>query len=306
MSNELWRTTLNTLRSQFESGAQRHHGVRCVLIHAGPGQRDRLRETPRAAPKGRLVEGGSAAYRLASTPEQCTWRRHYYIGEPAGAYLFGSLADDAGRALLGESSAAFEAFPTETLSARMDRGRWLWTLFDFAWQRRAGSPLRAAKWIWDREHMGITAFPYDTAQLRGLIKTSGGCIDIIRGWAERLPDYFFSEVRNVFMASVYTIDILLSELEPSQPNKPAWRRICIHKQPSGDDVVELDAREYRVRGSSADFLELLQAKQGASVLADTLRKQLGQRANRIYECLPPPLQTVIDKPGKGGTGYRML
>lgn len=211
MSNELWRTALSTVRSRFESGAQQYHGVCCVLIHAGPGQRDRLWETPRVAPKGKLVDGSFAVYRQAGTPEQCTWRRHYYIGEPTGVHLFWSLAADAGRALLGKSSAAFQAFPRETLSASTDRHRWLWTLFDLAWQQRIGSPLKAAKLIWDREHMGITTFPHDTAQLRGLNKIFGGGSDILRRWSERLPDYFCSEVRNVFMASVYAIDIVLSD-----------------------------------------------------------------------------------------------
>lgn len=306
MSNELWRTTLNTLRSRFESGAQQYRSVRCVLIHTGPGQRDRLWETPRVAPKGKFVDGSFAVYRQANTPERCTWRRHYYIGEPTGVHLFWSLATDGGRALLGVSSAAFQAYPRETLSAGTDLHRWLWTLLDLAWQQRVGSPLKAAKLIWDREHMGITTFPHDTAQLRGLSKIFGGGSDILRRWSERLPDYFCSEMPNVFMASVYAIDIVLSGAEEVGQDEPAWTRLQIDKQPSGDDIARLDGAEYRLRGSCADFLELVQAKQGDSVLASTLSCQSGQRANRVFDCLPPELQAIIDKPGKGGTGYRML
>ncbi len=223
MSNELWRTTLSTLRSRFESGAQQYTGVRCVLIHAGPGQRDRLAETPREAPEGRFVNGGFAAYEQADTPERCTWRREYYIGEPAGVYLFWRSANDAGRALLGQSPPAGQRFPRETLSVRTDRTRWLWTLFELGWQRRPGSPLKTTKLIWDRKRTGCTTFPYDTAQLRAISEMFGHSHEPFHKWAQELPDYFCSELSDVFMASVYGIDILLCGLNGRRRGKGAGK-----------------------------------------------------------------------------------
>ena len=212
MSHELWRTTLETLRDRFASGAQKHPGLCCALIHAGPGERSRIYERLQLCRgSSDFVDGGFAAYEETDTPDKCSWRHYYYVGDKAGVALFLNLARDAGRCLCSIPDDIVEPIPSLSRRAKTPAQAWVWSVFELAWQKRPGSPLKASKLIWDAEHTGVTTYPYDTEELRGLSRTLGGGPAFLQAWIERLPDYFCSELPDVFMASVYAIDILLSD-----------------------------------------------------------------------------------------------
>ena len=85
----------------------------------------------------------------------------------------------------------------------------------------------------------------------------------------------------------------------------AWKRLEIIEQRSGNDLAILDGQEYRLPSKAADLLIALQEAKGQMVLADTLTKTCGKRADHIYRSLPDELKPIIDAPGKTGQGYRM-
>ena len=88
--------------------------------------------------------------------------------------------------------------------------------------------------------------------------------------------------------------------------KPAWKRLKIITQTGGDDIAELDGKQYRLKSKQADFLRALQEAEGNMVLAQTLKDTLHKRADHVYSTLHGDLKRIIDAPGKDGTGYRML
>ena len=207
---ELWRTSLVTIREQL-TYAVRDASVACVLVQVGPSQygTNRIKQCPRPIDPKRLVNGGFDEYIRAQSPDAYTWRRTYYVGEKRDTYRYWSLAQDAGRVLRHQSSPAFDGLAEATLACRQDRSRWLYTVFDLAWQRRPGSPLHAEKKIWAPEHFGGTSFPYDQGQFQAITTRLGMRHPVLMEWAEQLPDYFFSELPDVFDASVHAIDLLL-------------------------------------------------------------------------------------------------
>lgn len=87
---------------------------------------------------------------------------------------------------------------------------------------------------------------------------------------------------------------------------PAWERLRLQIHTGGDDIAGLDGASYRLRGSAKSFLEILQNAKGGMVKATTIQNGIGERPSTIWNKLPPPLQKIIEKPGRGYTGYRML
>lgn len=96
------------------------------------------------------------------------------------------------------------------------------------------------------------------------------------------------------------------EDQEQAPPPPVWERLNVEENPSGDDIARLDHAEYRLIGKGGVFLRALQEKQGKMILAGTLSKAIGDRADHAYRALPGELQAIISKPGKGRRGYRML
>lgn len=94
--------------------------------------------------------------------------------------------------------------------------------------------------------------------------------------------------------------------QTEQKHAAAWKRLRIRRETSGNDIAQLDGREYRVRESGAAFLNVLKEAKGRMVKGRTLSESCSDRADRIYGKLPPELQSIIDLPGKGRQGYRML
>ncbi len=89
-------------------------------------------------------------------------------------------------------------------------------------------------------------------------------------------------------------------------DKPAWARLTVECQNQGNDLATLDGKAYRLQSGAAQFLKELQSAKGKPVLAATLTKNCGRRADRIHHALDSALKSIIDSPGKRGQGYRML
>ncbi|MEK6675133.1 MAG: hypothetical protein AABZ47_05685 [Planctomycetota bacterium] len=89
--------------------------------------------------------------------------------------------------------------------------------------------------------------------------------------------------------------------------KPAWARLVIHSSKGADDTAELDGKTFRLTGANdARFLETLQEQKGMTLSATSLGDAIDERPDRVYKRLKKSLQRIIEKPGKGRKGYRML
>lgn len=85
-----------------------------------------------------------------------------------------------------------------------------------------------------------------------------------------------------------------------------WRRLQL-TEGQGGDLAELDGETLRLTGQNdLPFLQALQEQQGGIIKAQVLEDGLGERPSRIWSRLPPELQAIVEKPLRGGTGYRML
>lgn len=88
--------------------------------------------------------------------------------------------------------------------------------------------------------------------------------------------------------------------------KPAWKRLTLRRS-SGGDLAELDGETYRLSGAGdADFLIMLKKAKGQPVPGRTLETKAQKRPDRVYKALHEALQKIIEKPGRGQEGYRML
>jgi hypothetical protein len=96
------------------------------------------------------------------------------------------------------------------------------------------------------------------------------------------------------------------ETESVTRSEPGWLRLDVRER-NGYGIAALDGREYQLRGTKdAGLLKALQAEQGDPISATVLESVLGEKPSRIFNRLAPEIQAIIDKPGRGAAGYRML
>jgi hypothetical protein len=121
------------------------------------------------------------------------------------------------------------ALPEETLAAKDDLHRWIYTVFDLAWKKPPESPLSAVRYIpvqamdqfmrtdesivYDLD--SIRAMPW-TDVVRRLDPNNRGWLDNLAGpyasWREQLPQYYASRIDDMVEASDWTIDWLIGKL----------------------------------------------------------------------------------------------
>lgn len=240
--------TLKTLRKRAESAACQFPNLRCVVIHAGPGAHAFLNQDPVPYKPGMSESGGFSVYRTGDTPDQSTNRRFYFIGPEDGIRLFRKLSADAGRCLTGLPAAILSSIPCESLKAATPDLRWLWCLFDLAWQQRPGTGLHAEKRI---EFSGL-GLQYAGEALRRQKASFKHPSELFRAYKKELSEYFYSELRDVFMDTVYAIDLLMSDLRPprasqstSTDSKSSGKRYTYEQIGKGTTLSKSTLREYR-------------------------------------------------------------
>ena len=69
-----------------------------------------------------------------------------------------------------------------------EQGRWIESMFEIAWQKLPGSPLRAKRLTWE----GNATFPYDPDELQ-ILRETGFMSEILKD-VPALPNHFFSEL----------------------------------------------------------------------------------------------------------------
>jgi hypothetical protein len=116
----------------------------------------------------------------------------------------------------------------ETLAAKQDLHRWIFTVYDIAWAKPSGSPLVATRYIpvqgldaamrtdesvrYDIEHLRST--PWSRVKRR--LDRWGGPVnlkDAYASWREKLPEYYASRIDDIVQASDWAIDWLVKRLE---------------------------------------------------------------------------------------------
>ncbi len=229
-------------RSAFES-VPAGDPLSCLVIHAAQSEKSRLSEPTHVLPGAAKVEVGRSGlysiWRAASESSDrgalasdeslsdpwCdvyvsedetseilgfmpTFRRVVFHGDIRRSTVFFDLAKDVGICLRGLPEQVLAQFPSVALTEMEDAYRWLWVLFELAWQRRPHSPLQAERRVWS----GVNSAPYDLAYFKSQKEMGILHPAFPPSWAEQLPAFFYSEVRDVFRASAYALDMLLEDV----------------------------------------------------------------------------------------------
>jgi DNA-binding CsgD family transcriptional regulator len=233
MSKPLWHSALETLRARFLAGATSHPGLKCLLVHAGPGERKREDEIPpiwgrvltkldtfgddRTYPNLHFGCGGRYEPRIQTLEQARTtdeesqaWRNLYFAGERAALTLFQQLATAAGICLESLPPERTASIAPDSFSRSSEFFRWACAVYDLAWSE-SHPVLAAPRRYWDAgNEPRICRLDYLWSSHVGPGRPDGA------------PDYYFAELTDVFMASVYAIDLLLDAGNGSgTPTPPA-------------------------------------------------------------------------------------
>lgn len=215
------------LRRRFETAGDRCGQLSCTMIDRSDLCSVAAPERHNAAARSGLplVAGGGSVSRLPRVVHgeieggrvrdwQC------YGGESAWT-AYDLLACDAGQLLLSFKSRP-ASIARATLTVSDDSERWLWALFDLAWDPAEGSPLVVSKMVWAQN----TFLFLD--QLPALRKQINPSVSVRRALAQipDPPDAFSSTIDDLFSSSCYAIDRLLIECAKSlsQPAEPGGHR----------------------------------------------------------------------------------
>lgn len=201
--------------------------------HVTPDRQPIYLKHPMVDAEGKPIVDSRGRGLMCDMPATRMWS---YCGTPAGSARFTELAERAGRALLGSPRHTLAWIPQDTLIAQTDEHRWVWTVFDLAWQGLHPS-LQAERKTWfrppkpapDVASADMVHVPYDLRQLRVLRKCGSASVLQPPGeWTERLPGYFISELPDVFQASADLINTVLdmaarteAEAQEAQPSSAA-------------------------------------------------------------------------------------
>lgn len=120
------------------------------------------------------------------------------------------------------------------------------------------------------------------------------------------PHIEFAACRDDFQDYLRAVAKHVGKKGVSPVKLPSWKKLTVKRSKSGDDFANLGNQRFRLKGrNAASFLEHLKQAEGASIKANTLEVILHERPARIFGKLPQSLQRIIDKPGRGRTGYAM-
>jgi hypothetical protein len=133
-------------------------------------------------------------------------------------------------ALVASASEQFTSIlPAETLAAKQDLHRWIFTVYDIAWKKPPGSPLSATRYIpvqgldagmqteesilYDLDHIRST--PWSTLEQR-LDKNRWGSFAHFKepyaAWGVELPMCYASRIDDIAQSSDWAIDWLVKQL----------------------------------------------------------------------------------------------
>jgi len=248
MTRERWQASLESVRRRFESAADQYDGVTCVLIHWGARDlpvAERLHGYPhRFFGSGKPADGGMGSYRVKRLGRRkylVVTREHFYLcrrnADREGAAVFERQATEAARYLAEIPKSIFSQVSIPSLKrhelSNTAATRWVWFLFDLAWQQAPDSPRHTQRTIWgllegeDRSlPESVVCLPHDKAAIsryREEHGDGGGKLPFLAKWAERLPNRYFSAIPDVFAFSAWAVNTILPvETVPPPPPPKTW------------------------------------------------------------------------------------
>ena len=209
--DELWRTSLERIQKRFQAAVDERCRLKCYLIQSAVPGSSRRTDLPDELhpfvgqdngavrePQTNLVDGSIASelglrrtHRFFSAGRD-SLDRYQEAAKSAGAIVEG-LPTRLQRFL-------WERLPAGAYLANSPIGVWTDTVFELAWRDIAGVPLLARKFAWsgnlsvDLEE--LDSFLATTSQVPSEIKSP--------------PDRWYSQIDDLFAASIAAIDVLLS------------------------------------------------------------------------------------------------
>jgi len=143
---------------------------------------------------------------------------------------FKECATEAGTLVASVQERLASQLPAQTLAAKQDLHRWIFTVYDIAWRQPSGSPLRATRYIpvqgldagmqtdesilYDLEHLRAT--PWSAVERRLDPNGWGSVVNFkepYASWNVELPEYYGSRIDNIVQSSDWAIDWLVKHLE---------------------------------------------------------------------------------------------
>jgi hypothetical protein len=268
MSNELLRASLQRLEDRFTKAADAGHRLQCLLKESPSlGDRNSGDPPPFAGKDAVYTAGGGyrdsgvihdelgnptftnkPVYEVNGKPIANSAGEFYAfdrgairvvklfgaspVAASAAWNVFAPLASDAGQLLSDLLANALPMpIPKETLAISHLERRWLYFLFDLAWARTPGSPLRVSqeKAAWSG---------YTIVELSEIPHLRQCNDELSKELLAKIPDppSWYSVIDDVVAASVYAIDILLM-WKPKEEAKSA-----ASAEQSGADAAAGSAR----------------------------------------------------------------
>jgi hypothetical protein len=160
------------------------------------------------------------------------------------------------------------------LEAHDDGERWLWLVFDLAWQKVKGSPLQAARWVWhETEGEGIESYAWELDFARVWKRDSRPGtgpdeakriekLSYLKAWAKRRPGFYYSSLDDLFSASVWAIDLLTlsapdkgppSRTSKAGPRRRGRKKLQAHEVAKRNRILEAWERAEAARVRRKDF-----------------------------------------------------
>ena len=206
--HDLWIRFLRMLCRRFEAGSDNYLALGCLLIHEECRNPLPYPKTVRdyidaddAAPPYLAMYGDFRLHPVTSD------RTHILRGNAQAIETFKILGTHAGRILKTSPPSIAQFIPQETMNAFYDISRWIWTVFELAWQSECSSSLRDSReFCWKDADLPFASDPQLWSAPIGNLA--------------QLPNYFFSEISNLFLASVYAIETLFYMNHTSPADDP--------------------------------------------------------------------------------------
>jgi hypothetical protein len=193
--NELWQSSLTTLRLQFFAASNLHDDLHLTVVTATKSARDKL-----AGPPVEMWRGTQEIVYRLDVDAGARLHRFYLWGAQAGLKRFHNLAKSAERAL----GTVPGAIRSRVCPEFQPHHSWLELLEQMAWNGRGGSNLYTEHATWS----GSRRVELDSDNQVILGTKRKRQMELFDG----TPDYYFSALQpDVFSASVYALDALLGD-----------------------------------------------------------------------------------------------
>lgn len=222
----LWQTSLKRVQERFTAAGDSHGEAFGLLVEYRDPTAEELRDGC-PLPPGFLDLRLDKRDSFRPPGESTGWvsRRHFVAASRTTANFYDGLSVEAGRCLSGAPKQVAKQLLPGTLQTTDDGLRWTCLLYDLGWRKVEGSPLQVDKFTWCDSHVFLLA---TLPELRrsynqgGLVKlldeifAGGGKAGRAEALA-RIPDpprCLYSTIPDLFRASIYAVDILLSLTAP--------------------------------------------------------------------------------------------